>query len=147
MNVSSARDRWVDYAKGIGILLVVYAHVARGLVSASIGLDDPVWRTIDSVIYTFHMPLFFFLSGLFFYGSLQKRGAQALVLTKVDTILYPYIVWSLLQGTAEVLLSRYTNGNVGLARVLNLLEPRAQFWFLYAPVSYTHLTLPTKRIV
>lgn len=132
MSAAATRDRWVDYAKGIGILLMVYAHVARGLVSASIGLDDPTWRMIDSVIYTFHMPLFFFLSGLFFYGSLQKRGVQALVLTKVDTILYPYIVWSLLQGTAEVLLSRYTNGSVGFAQVLNLLEPRAQFWFLYA---------------
>ena len=28
------RYDWVDYAKGIGILLVVYAHIARGVFSS-----------------------------------------------------------------------------------------------------------------
>ena len=43
------RIGWVDTAKGIGLLLVIIGHLPIPLV--------PVW------IYTFHMPLFFFLSG------------------------------------------------------------------------------------
>ena len=78
------------------------------------------------------MPLFFFLSGLFF-DSLQKRGRGGLIINKVDTIVYPFIVWSLLQGLFEVVLSNYTNGQVTLTEVFSLLwMPRAQFWFLYA---------------
>src|SRR3546814_10432985 len=82
---------------------------------------------------SFHIPLYFFLSGLFFFDSLQKRGRGGLIINKVDTIVYPFIVWSLLQGLFEVVLSNYTNGQVTLVEVFSLLwMPRAQFWFLYA---------------
>ncbi|KAA6183157.1 acyltransferase [Thiohalocapsa marina] len=126
------RDAWVDYAKAIGIVLVVYGHVARGVFNAGIPLDEPLYRLVDSIVYSFHMPLFFFLSGIFFFHSLRRRGRVALALNKVDTIVYPYILWSLIQGLAEVWLSRYTTGSVTLTEVLSLWDPRAQFWFLYA---------------
>jgi fucose 4-O-acetylase-like acetyltransferase len=126
-----ARQEWVDIAKGIGILLVVYGHIARGVASAGMETDYPTLRLVDSVVYTFHMPLFLFLSGLFFYSSLQKRGALGLVLYRVDTVLYPYVVWSLLQGFIEVMLEPYTNGQVTVTQVLDLAEPRAHFWYLY----------------
>jgi len=127
------RNAWVDYAKAIGIILVVYGHVARGVFNAGLPMDQDEYLLVDSVIYSFHMPLFFFLSGLFFYDSLVKRGKAGLITNKVDTIIYPFIVWSLLQGLIEVVLSSYTNGDVTLGQVFSLLwSPRAQFWFLYA---------------
>ena len=127
------RNPWVDYAKAIGIILVVYGHVARGVFNAGLPMDEERYLLVDSIIYSFHMPLFFFLSGLFFYDSLIKRGRAGLLVNKVDTIVYPFIVWSLLQGLLEVVLSNYTNGQVTLTQVFSLLwEPRAQFWFLYA---------------
>lgn len=127
------RSDWVDYAKAIGILLVVYGHVARGLYNAGIKIPIEVFKLADSIVYSFHMPLFFFISGLFFYSSFSKRGGKKLLLNKVDTIVYPYLVWSILQGTVEVLLSNYTNGELSYSEVFNLLwSPRAHFWFLYA---------------
>ncbi len=127
------RVNWIDYAKAIGITLVVYGHVARGLVKSGLLADSVEFRYIDSIIYTFHMPLFFFLSGLFLLASFQSKGFGRSLGSKVDTIIYPYIIWSLLQGGVEVLLSSYTNGDVSLGQVLSLFsEPRAQFWYLYA---------------
>lgn len=128
----SNRIGWPDYAKAIGIILVVYGHVARGLFSAGIEIPENIYKLVDSIVYSFHMPLFFFLSGLFFYDSFSKRGGFGLILNKIDTIVYPYLVWSILQGTVEVLLSNYTNGSVSFTDVFALWDPRAQFWFLYA---------------
>lgn len=128
----SARTDWVDYAKAIGIVLVVYGHVARGLFNAGVKMPVNLYHLVDSIVHSFHMPLFFFLSGLFFYHSFLKRGGTGLILNKVDTIVYPYLIWSLLQGSVEVLLSEYTNRNIALSEVLALWNPRAQFWFLYA---------------
>jgi fucose 4-O-acetylase-like acetyltransferase len=127
------RSEWIDYTKAFGIMLVVYAHVARGLYNAGVAIPKSFFEITDSVIYSFVMPLFFFLSGLFFYSSFSKRGATGMVLSKVDTIVYPYILWSIIQGVIEATLANYTNGDVTYAEVFSLLwSPRAQFWFLYA---------------
>ncbi|MGS2718547.1 acyltransferase family protein [Eionea flava] len=128
-----SRSDWVDYAKCIGIVLVVYGHVARGVYNAGIAMPESFYHWTDSIIYTFHMPLFFFLSGLFFLNTFQKKGGLRLSISKIDTVFYPYIIWSLFQGVIEATLSSYTNGTVSYADVFHLLvEPRAQFWFLYA---------------
>lgn len=124
---------WVDHAKGIGIVLVVYGHVSDGLFRAGIPFSETAFRIPYDAIYTFHMPLFFFLSGLFFPASWRRRGSLGLILNKVDTIVYPYVVWSLIQGLVEVALSRYTNHQTTLAQILSFpWHPRQQFWFLYA---------------
>ncbi|MCD4694754.1 MAG: acyltransferase family protein, partial [Bacteroidales bacterium] len=47
------RFEWIDIAKGIGILLVVYGHCQ----------PPPL---IEKFVYAFHMPLFFFISGFLF---------------------------------------------------------------------------------
>ncbi|WP_252390436.1 acyltransferase family protein, partial [Escherichia coli] len=58
-------------------------------------MSDTKWfHFIDSLIYSFHMPLFFFLSGLFLMKSLQVRGLPYFIFNKIDTILYPYLIWS-----------------------------------------------------
>lgn len=129
----SERQTWPDLAKGVGILLVVYGHVARGLVKAGI-LPAEGWpQLVDSWIYSFHMPLFFFLAGLFFLDSLGRQKPAAFVGGRIDALVYPYVIWSLLQGAVEVKLSGYANGGAQWAEVLQLATvPRAHFWFLYA---------------
>lgn len=127
------RTQWVDYAKAIGIILVVYGHVARGLDNAGLNTPEPWFTTIDSVIYSFHMPLFFFLSGLFFIQSLSAKGMRKLMLSKVDSVFYPYVLWSIIQGCLEVFLAGHANSSVSYGDVFSLLwQPRAHFWFLYA---------------
>ena len=53
---------WADIARGIGIILVVFAHsLVPKLREAFTGVEF-VWI----FIYNFHMPLFFFVSGWLF---------------------------------------------------------------------------------
>lgn len=144
----TTRAIWVDYAKGIGIILVVYGHVARGVHSAGLPFDEYWFRQVDSVIYSFHMPLFFFLSGLFFPASVARQGASGVLVAKLRTVAWPYLLWSIVQGTVEVMLSRYTNGSVEIAEIANLLwQPRAQFWFLYALFFISVFVFPFYRVL
>lgn len=57
------RDLSFDFIKGVLIILVVLGHVIQGLY----GIDNPdVWENLlFTIIYTFHMPLFIFISGYF----------------------------------------------------------------------------------
>ncbi len=117
----SERYNWANYVKAVGIILVVYVHVARGMYKAGIEYNNAIYLLADSAIYIFIMPLFFFLSGLFFIPSLKKRGAFGLFKNKLATIFYPYVVWSLLQGGIEVLLSNYTNGSLMIRQVISFM--------------------------
>jgi fucose 4-O-acetylase-like acetyltransferase len=127
----ASRIEWVDYAKGIGIFLVVVGHTLRGLVSAGILAPSRVLEDIDSWIYAFHMPLFFFLAGLFFERSLAK-GARRFVADKLGTVAYPYLLWSLLQGLIQAGLSSMTSHAADVSQLWRILyRPEMQFWFLY----------------
>jgi len=75
------RFSWVDVARGLGIILVIYGH--------TLGSDGNRY-----LIYSFHMPLFFFLSGLVFH----KRSNEAYIdsLKKdLRRILIPYFLFAL----------------------------------------------------
>ena len=128
---NTQRENWPDIAKGIGITLVVYGHVARGLFNAGIPLDPLWYQRIDGFIYAFHMPLFFWVSGYLYFFSIQKKSTVAVLQDKLRTVAYLYVLWSLVHGLIEVAMSHYTNGQLALHDVLALWQPRAHFWFLY----------------
>lgn len=123
---------WIDLARGIGIVLVVYGHVLGGLVGAKVFPDGPLARWMDYTLYTFHMPLFFFLAGLNVKHSL-RHGARSFIAGKVWTIAYPYVLWSLVQGGTTMLLARDANIPILPSDLAGIwYRPIAQFWFLYA---------------
>ena len=127
------RLHWIDYAKGIGIFLVVVGHVLRGLENSKILPPSALLGFVDRWIYGFHMPLFFFISGLFVQRSLSKPFKD-FVLDKLYVIAYPYFVWSILQSILQLLVSRYTstNNTVSLSDLWKIgYQPILQFWFLY----------------
>jgi fucose 4-O-acetylase-like acetyltransferase len=98
INHSSQRIDWIDYAKGIGIILVAIGHTILGEWDTAKGYELAIAQWVSNWIYAFHMPLFFFLSGLF-AKSLLAKTPQIFLLNRWQTILYPYFLWSLvIQG-------------------------------------------------
>ena len=146
MNVS--RLRWIDYARGIAITLVCYRHVFEGSKEAGIPVGDYDFLEYANIfLYSFRMPLFFIISGIFFTRSLQKKGFKLYVETRARTILYPYFLWGMLQLTLQMLFTIYTNYHPAVSSYLNLLyQPRevAQFWYLYALFNVSVLYSFTK---
>lgn len=125
------RLSWADYAKGIGILLVVYGHVLIGVRSAELGVPEGFFRISNDLVYGFHMPLFFLLSGLFVEKAVS-RGIFRGLSSKLFSLIVPYFFWSLLQGSVGVLLSGYKNSALAWGDLSRIwYSPMAQFWFLY----------------
>ena len=125
------RLAWVDTARGIGIILVVYAHALRGHVTS--GAYDPAWHADvqDDVIYAFHMPLFFFLAGLFAAKSVAK-GTGPFLRDKALTLVWPYMLWSVVSIILGVLAAGAVNGEITLGSIATLWRtPVYQYWFLY----------------
>jgi fucose 4-O-acetylase-like acetyltransferase len=126
------RAVWIDFARGIGVILVVYGHVLGGLVRPGLFPDGAPARWMDYTLYTFHMPLFFFLSGVNVQHSL-RRGTRPFLAAKAWTIAWPYVLWSLIQGGIILMLSRDANIPITPGDLAAIwVRPIAQFWFLYA---------------
>ena len=128
---AAAREHLWDYARGIGIVLVVYGHVLRGLDEAGIIPPGHAIMVSDFAIYTFHMPLFFLLAGMNAEKGLARGG---FLRGKLATIVYPYLLWTLLQGLVQVAMAGSANEPLHLADLARamLWQPLGQFWFLYA---------------
>lgn len=124
----------MDYLKGLAIVLVAYRHVLIGIQRS--GLVMPQWLvTANEIFYSFRMPLFFILSGLFISGSLSKRTVPQLINIKFANILYPYLIWSFIQVTLQIFMGGSTNSTRGFRDYLYILyQPRGldQFWYLPA---------------
>jgi fucose 4-O-acetylase-like acetyltransferase len=72
LNTQARRLFWVDYAKGIAIILVVYRHILIGIERS--GIEVSVWlRNANEMVYSFRMPLFFILSGIFISRTISRE--------------------------------------------------------------------------
>ena len=134
----------MDTARGIGIILVVYGHTLRGQVTS--GAFLPSWHAgvQDDVIYSFHMPLFFFLAGLFFKKSFM-RGSMPFIRDKALTIVYPYFLWSMISIALNFMAAHAVNNAIPLRAILTLwAAPVLQYWFLYALFLFQMLTVVTR---
>lgn len=69
------RYDWLDLAKGVGIIFVVWGHTLF-----------PIHAAID----VFHMPLFFILAGI----TLKEMNMPTFLLKKIDSIFIPYVFFS-----------------------------------------------------
>ena len=130
------RQTWIDYARGIAIILVLYRHVFEGIKNSGLPvLEYAFLEQANILFFSFRMPLFFIVSGIFVAGSLYKRGFGKFVETKARTILYPYFLWGIIQITLQIIMSNWVNSQRTAADYLLLFYlPRGleQFWYLYA---------------
>jgi hypothetical protein len=78
------------------------------------------------------MPLFFFLSGIFFEKKLKRRGYKDFLKNNISTLLFPLIAWSYIQFFIQFFASGSINIKVTSHDVyLAPFPPRQQFWFLW----------------
>jgi fucose 4-O-acetylase-like acetyltransferase len=127
------RTDWVDYGKGIGIILVVYAHLLSSGYHAGLHIQEHFFLLSDSIVYSFHMPFFFFLAGLLVGKSYNKRGTREFIGSKVKFLVYPYLLWSFVQAGSELLFSEHSLRGVTVSDIWAIpYLPLAQFWYLYA---------------
>ncbi|WPQ60962.1 acyltransferase [Chitinophaga sancti] len=143
------RLAWIDYARGIAIILVLYRHIFEGISRSGVEAAQFSWlENANIIFYSFRMPLFFILSGVFIGKSLAKRGMKNLIVNKFNILLYPYLLWSALQITIQICLSGLVNADRGWADYGYIfIYPRRidQFWYLYALFNVTVLYILTKE--
>ena len=77
------RLNWIDMAKGFAMILVMFGHA-------------PISLRIRAEIYTFHLPLFFFMSG-YLFSNVKYNNFIAFFKKRFITIGIPYFCFSFIE--------------------------------------------------
>jgi len=143
IDVRQKRDASIDALKGLAIALVVLGHAiptATGVAHGGPGLyqvTTSVWVPYAtatslwfSLIYSFHMPLFAFVSGYVMWPSRERSYVSQLV-RSARGLLVPYMAWTFV----FYLLSRLASSEAGpriSTVLLDAASGRGGLWYLYA---------------
>ena len=127
------RNNTIDIAKGIGITLVVLGH-------NWITLNDK--GTLFRIIFSFHMPLFFFTSGIFLK---EVEPLKPFVLAKVDSLLKPYLVVLVFVAIGDMLFHQplWVKHLFGIAYGTGITLSWEALWFL----PHLFITLIFSRLI
>ena len=128
--LTETRINWVDYAKGICIILVVLMHSTLGVEKAAGSLS---WlHGFIEWAKPFRMPDFFLISGLFLASRINRTWREYLD-SKVLHFAYFYILWMSIQFAAKAYGLYLSEGTLGLMHdyALGFIEPFGTLWFIY----------------
>ena len=111
--IHSSRDYQLDNIKGIMIFCVIFTHAISNLYK---GWSDVfITKYLYYFVYTFHMPVFIFISG---YLSKIKTDYDSYVRKAIVNCLIPYLVFNILYGLPSIM------------SVLNIFGPKWTLWYL-----------------
>ena len=116
------RIKWIDFLKGIGIISVVFLHCC-----GKTNRYDAILKWITS----FHMFLFFFISG-YLTNFNKVSNFKEFVKGKTKSLVIPYVIWGGIIGSGFEILRRYTRGIE-----LNIKEMIIDHLFIYTNFSAT----------
>ena len=127
---AAARVDWVDYAKGICIVMVVMMHSVIGVEKAA--GDTGFMHVLVAFAKPFRMPDFFLISGLFLSLVIDRDWRNYLD-RKVIHFAYFYVLWVTIQFgfKAPGFAAETSWPHVGLMYLESFIEPFGTLWFIY----------------
>ena len=143
--VAAGRVDWVDYAKGICIVMVVMMHSVLG-VEAAAG-HTGFMHLVVMFAKPFRMPDFFLISGLFL-SVVIDRDWRTYLDRKVVHFAYFYLLWVTIQfGFKAPSFAAETNWtHAGLLYLESFIEPFGTLWFIYLLPVFFVVTKATRRM-
>jgi uncharacterized membrane protein YcfT len=138
------RIDWVDYAKGICIVMVVMMHSVLGVELAA--GQTGFMHALVAFAKPFRMPDFFLISGLFL-SVVIDRDWRTFLDRKVVHFAYFYVLWVTIQfGFKAPSFAAETGwAHVGLMYLLSFIEPFGTLWFIYLLPVFFVVTKLTRR--
>ncbi|MDO5444906.1 MAG: acyltransferase family protein [Eubacteriales bacterium] len=126
MEQTKKRIEYLDIAKAIAIFLVVVGHVAQAY-------DAPYWRV---AIYSFHMPLFFIVSGITTSRHIKVekyysgKAWWTFIKKNIFALLIPYLIWALIFMPFD--FAKLPGIFYGSWDMLNTIGTNVALWYLPA---------------
>lgn len=139
----------INIARAIGIILVVLGH---SFPDASLGImnGSKLYQFVINCIYSFHMPLFFLLSGFL----ITNQGLRQEIKKKAQRLLVPYFFYSILTLVLKMVFANYAYNQFEIKELWKIaigVNPNGGLWFLWylfvISLLFQLFTVKTKPVI
>lgn len=142
---AAPRIDWVDYAKGICIVMVVMMHSTLGVEQAA--GQTGFMHAVVAFAKPFRMPDFFLISGLFLTRVID-RDWRTYLDRKVVHFAYFYVLWVTIQFLFKAPGFAAEGGVMHVVRMYleSYIEPFGTLWFIYLLPIFFVVTKLTRNV-
>lgn len=131
----SKKINWISILQGWSMLLVVIGHVV--LTDDMYDKNYPISSYLYCLIYSFHMPLFIFISGwlLHYTGIKNNRPYVQIIKSKINRLLIPFYSFTIITIIIKLLLSSFIKRPIDFEELINTFifyssNPLKALWFI-----------------
>lgn len=142
---SPNRILWIDAIKGFAIIAVIFGHVLLGFEQINAFPSSQKYIVfLNRWIYSWHMPLFMFVSGITFqisslknftpnYNKIRKQALNLALL---------FLLFCSLLSVLKVVFAKYVNNPIDIHSLLiSIILPQTLMWYLWVLIIY-YLAFP-----
>lgn len=126
---------WLAVLQGFSMLLVVIGHVM--LTNVANDPTTPITTKIQSVIYSFHMPLFIFISGWLFYFTCicKEKSYKDVVIAKLKRLGIPFMAFTFMATILKSAFPSLMHRPVTIQELVDTFimfrsNPLREMWFV-----------------
>lgn len=126
---------WLAVLQGFSMLLVVIGHVS--LTNLPGDPNTPIATGIERIIYTFHMPLFIFISGwLFYYTCIDReKSYRDMIVSKSKRLVIPFFAFTFVAMVLKMAFPQLMHRVVDAEEIINTFvffrsNPLGEMWFV-----------------
>ena len=135
--MSTDRIKYLDNARGIAIFLVVLGHCIGAV-------DNPV----NKVILSFHMPLFFIISGILLNDKvIEASSIKHWIIKKCKHLLLPQLTLGLFECVFILFHFFYENHAFTSLSVNDVVHAILKWWFLLVMFQVSMISLLLKNFI
>ena len=135
------RLKYLDALKGFLVICVVLGHVIDGYLESAVflGYEVPLFLVFN-VIYSFHMPLCFMVSGYLYqlsYVNITGNIKKDKVCNHIKNLVSVYVIFSVFTWGMKLLMAGAVNHTVNVLDLLLIWAiPMPTYWYLYVLIVF-----------
>lgn len=133
---------WLNRGIALSLFIFIYTSMQQTIFNAGFTDFNFAFHQLDSILNSIKFPLIFCLAGVLYAHLLTQPSLEKLIHGLLDYLIYPFVLWTILQGLVQIVFSGYTGVNKLIIDIyFNLTDQPSNHLGLLIGLALTLLTI------
>lgn len=108
---SKSFSAWLNRGIALSLFIFIYTSMQKTVFNAGFTDFNFAFHQLDSILNAIKLPLIFCLAGILYAHLFKKSSLEKLMYGLLNYLIYPFVLWTILQGLVQIVFSGYTGVN------------------------------------